>query len=235
MPSFFTIGDHLATLILYLLPTRISTRIRQNISPQTIHVLHSSQTKCNEPRMTLFEGVFATLLFDMALFGTDNILINGIIALFTNIQNSWDATFPSSKVAEEKVTEFCNRLDIQQNPWIWSKKKGEYTSLNDFFSRTYASQYFPTVGNGKVVSPACCKLLCYNHDDEMKSVLIKGCDYEIGRIGLPEDDLEKYSVNGVLIGYLSPKDYHRVHAPISVRERMFDMIICNVKCHWQVK
>lgn len=176
--------------------------------------------------MTLFEGVFATLLFDMALFGTDNIFINGIISLFTNIQNSWDTPFSNGKTAQEKVTDFCNRLDIQQDPWIWSKTKEEYTSLNDFFSRTYASEYWPRIGNGKVVSPACCKMMCYNDDADMKSILIKGCDYEIERIGLPARDLERYASNRVVIGYLSPKDYHRVHAPISVSLILLTQMLC---------
>ena len=166
--------------------------------------------------MTLFEGVFATILFDMALFGTDNVIINGIISLFTSIQNSWDRSFVNEDIASTKVTDFCNRLNIQQEPWIWEKRKEEYTSLNDFFSRTYDSKYFPPIGSGRLVSPACCTIQCYNNDSDMKTVLIKGCDYEIGKIGLPEDDLEKYRMNKILIGYLSPKDYHRVHSPISV-------------------
>ena len=216
MSSFFTIGDHLATFLLHLLPSRISSRIRQNISPQTIHILQTGKIKTHEPRMTLFEGVFATLLFDMALFGTNNLFINGIISLFTTIQNSWDTVFANTDTAKANVSDFCTRLDIQQDPWIWSKKKEEYISLNDFFSRTYALEYFPAVGSGRVVSPACCKMTSYHDDADMKSILIKGCDYEIDRIGLPEGDLKRYASNRVVIGYLSPKDYHRVHAPISV-------------------
>ena len=218
MPNIFAIGDAIANFILFLLPNRISTRIRQNISPRTILILRTNTKQCNGPHMTLFEGVFATLLFDMAIFGTNNILINGVIALFTSIQNSWDKPFASSDLATVQVTEFCNRLHIQQEPWIWEKEKGEYTSLNDFFSRSYAPSHFPSMGRGKVLSPACCTIQLYNNDTTMKSLLIKGCDYDIDRVGLPKIDLDKYSKNKVLIGYLSPKDYHRVHAPISVRK-----------------
>ena len=216
MPNFFALGDTLAKFLLLLLPSRISARIRQNISPKVVHSLRSGQTRCDEPRMTLFEGVFATLLFDMALFGTDNMIINGIILFFTTIQNAWDNSFSSQEIANEKVTDFCNRLNIQQDPWIWEKRKDEYTSLNDFFSRTYASKYFPPIGSGRLISPACCTIQCYNNDVDMKTLLIKNCDYEIDNIGLPKKDLEKYRMNRILIGYLSPKDYHRVHAPISV-------------------
>ena len=215
--NFFAIGDVLAKAFIFILPRRISNRIKENTSPLEVYVLRDGTTKRNEPRMTLFEGVFATLLFDLALFGTRNFVINGIIKLFTTIQNRWDEPFTSKHEAQEKVTEFCDRLDIQQQPWIWEKKADEYNSLNDFFSRTYAPSHFPKVSSGRLVSPACCKILSYNTDRSMKSLLIKGCDYDIAKIGLPERDLKSYSENDIILGYLAPKDYHRLHAPISVR------------------
>ena len=215
--DFFVIGDFLARLLLFILPRRISNRIRENTSPLDVYVLRTTTMKNDEPRMTLFEGVFATLLFDMALFGTSNAIINGIISFFTRIQNSWDTPFTSEDEATTKITEFCHRLDIQQHPWIWEKEIQSYTSLNDFFSRTYATQYFPKIGDGQLVSPACCKIQSFVNDESMKSILIKGCSYDVADIGLPEGDLHAYRKNRVILGYLSPKDYHRVHAPISVR------------------
>ena len=215
----FAIGDLLARILLSVLPRRLSDRIRQNTSPLEVYVLRTGVRICDEPRMTLFEGVFATLLFDMALFGTSNPMINGVIRLFTTIQNSWDRPFADADDAERRICDFCDRLDIQREPWIWERGMREYASLNDFFSRTYAPVHYPPVGSGRLVSPACCKLLVYDDDDMMRSILIKGCDYELSRIGLPGKDLDAFRRNPVLLGYLSPRDYHRVHAPISVRER----------------
>ena len=218
--NFFAIGDVLARFLLTILPRRIADRIRDNTSPLEVYVLRTNALKCNvdKPRMTLFEGVFATLLFDMALFGTSNPIINGIIRLFTTIQNSWDTPFANTDEAIMKVNEFCTRLDIQcGEPWIWERMIHEYTSLNDFFSRTYAPIHFPKIGGGRLVSPACCKFTIYNDDEGMKSILIKGCNYDIANIGLPEKDLAAYRLNPIFLGYLSPQDYHRVHAPMTVR------------------
>ena len=215
-PNFFAIGDLLATIFLAILPSRISDRIRQNTSPFSVYVLRDSmKLKCNEPRMSLFEGVFATLLFDLALFGTANPIINGIIYFFTTIQNSWDRPFKSEDEAERSIADFCNRLDIQQKPWIWEKASSEYVSLNDFFSRTYKAVNFPPIGVGQVVSPACCTLQLYNDDETMKSVLIKGCRYNIESIGLPAEDVQAYKKHHIFLGYLSPKDYHRIHSPLT--------------------
>lgn len=223
--SVFAIGDFLAQLILYILPSRISNRIRENTSPQTVLVLRDGSIKRandgnnNEPRMTLFEGVFATLLFDLALFGTSNPIINFIIRAFTTIQNSWDRPFQNETEAESKIFEFCTRLDIRRHPWMWHRPAGEYGSLNDFFSRTYAPEYFPRLGDGRVVSPACCKISTYDDDEGLRRLLIKGCEYDVSKIGLPDDEnnllLEAYRSNRVFVGYLGPKDYHRVHSPIS--------------------
>lgn len=210
----FAIGECLAKCILAILPKRWSDRIQENSGEMQVFVLRTSSIK-TKPKMTLIEGVFATILFDLALFGTSNPIINTIIKLFTNIQNSWDTPFSSPQVAREQVTEFCHRLSIQQQPWIWEKDISEYKCLNDFFARTYHSKYFPPCGTGTVVSPACCTLTRYNNDAQLKSILIKGCAYDISKIGLPAKDVDLYSQNHIFIGYLSPTDYHRVHAPMS--------------------
>ena len=210
----FRVGDLLANLLLKVLPRQLSTRIKENTSDMKVFVLRKSEMK-TKARMTLIEGVFATILFDLALFGTSNPIIKLIINLFTNLQNSWDTPFSSKDMATEHIQEFCYRLSIQKTPWIWEKKIEDYHSLNDFFSRTYQAKYFPTIGKADFVSPACCTLTRYRNDDELKSILIKGCEYCIKDIGLPLEDVNYYSQNDVFLGYLSPTDYHRVHSPIS--------------------
>ncbi len=209
----FAIGEFLAKVILLFMPRRWSDRIKQNSGEMEVFVLRTSSFK-TKPRMTLIEGVFATILFDLALFGTSNPIINSIIKLFTNLQNSWDNQFGSPDIAKAQITQFCDKLSIQQNPWIWEKDISEYSCLNDFFARRYSKKYYPPLGAGKVVSPACCTITRYNDDGQLKNILIKGCDYKIEHIGLPSSDIESYKKNDVLLGYLSPTDYHRVHAPI---------------------
>lgn len=210
----FKVGETLSKIIQKFLPQRISDRIQYNCGDYNIYVLRTNTHK-TKPRMTFMEAVFATILFDLALFGTSNVFINAIIRTFTSFQNSWDKPFRSREEAVCQITEFCDRLSIQQSPWIWEKAKEEYTSLNDFFARTFSGKFFPPLGQASVVAPACCTMTRYNDNDTLKSVLIKGCDYKIENIGLPMDDIHLYRQSTVLIGYLSPTDYHRVHSPIS--------------------
>jgi len=210
----FKVGDLLSRLVVKLMPKRISDRIMFNSSEYSVYVLQTQSIK-TKPRMTFMEAVFATILFDLALFGTNNPVINGIIRFFTSLQNSWDSQFSSQEDAVTQVTEFCERLSIQQNPWIWEKSKEDYTSLNDFFSRTFIQSKFPTLGSANIVAAASCTMTRYNDDASMKSLLIKGCSYHIEDIGLPGEDIHLYRQNPVFTGYLSPTDYHRVHSPMS--------------------
>jgi len=208
----FKVGDVLSGIIVKMLPSRVSDRIMFNSSEYSVYVLRTRSMK-KKHRMTFMEAVFATILFDLALFGTSNPIINGIIRFFTSLQNSWDRPFSSKEDAVTQVTEFCKRLSIQQNPWIWEKSIEDYVSLNDFFSRTYAQSEFPSLGTASIVAPACCTLTRYNDDASMKSFLIKGCNYRIEDIGLPSEDIHLYRQHPVFVGYLSPTDYHRIHSP----------------------
>ena len=174
--------------------------------------------------MTLIEGVFATLLFDLALFGTDNILINGIIRLFTKVQNGWDRPFTSQPDAIEQITTFANALNIQTDPWIWDKPIEQYECINNFFARRYEPKHMPKLGDADVVAPACCTMQMYESDAQMRTMLIKGCEYNLDKIGLPNihtdtdsgaKDIYMYASNRVFLGYLSPTDYHRVHSPVA--------------------
>lgn len=220
----FKIGDFLANFLLKVLPLRLSRRIKENTSDVEVFVLRTSKMT-TKPRMTLIEGVFATILFDLALFGTSNPFINIIISLFTNIQNSWDKPFPSKTTAKHQIEEFCHRLNIQMEPWIWDKRMEDYHSLNDFFSRTYHTNHFPTIGEAKIVAPACCTMTRYRNNNDLKSILIKGCEYHVEDIGLPQENVKDYSQHDVFLGYLSPTDYHRVHSPISGK-----CISCSMEC-----
>jgi len=214
MSTAFALGDAIAKALLYVLPSQWSTRIQKNCGEVSFLVLKTGKTKTKR-KMTLIEGVFATLLFDLAIFNTDNFFINFIIRTFTRFQNSWDRPFINQSEAKDEVGKFCENIGIEQTPWVWDKQPQEYKCLNDFFSRTYAPAYAPSIGDQDVVSPACCTMSLYSDNGSLQRLLIKGCDYALDKVGLwPPEDLTLYAKNKVLLGYLSPSDYHRCHAPI---------------------
>jgi len=93
----FVVGELFAKTLLAILPRRWSDRIKENTQEMQVFVLRTGKMRSKQ-RMTLIEGVFATVLFDLALFGTSNIFIKAIISLFTNLQNSWDKKVSGRKV-----------------------------------------------------------------------------------------------------------------------------------------
>ena len=144
----FAILDYIVRGLVFLLPQIWRDRIKYNASEMQVFVVQSQKIK-TKPRMTFVEAVFATILFDLALFGTDNILINFVIRRFTKFQNSWDNKFQNANEAEKEILDFCDKLQIQHEPWIWEKVITEYSSLNDFFSRRYDKLPIPI---GKALS-----------------------------------------------------------------------------------
>ena len=221
----YNIGTKLAKLVLLVLPRHWCERIQRSHSDIKIYKYQTQQV-ISKPRMTLFEAVTSTILFDLALFGTNSWFINTFIRLFTKFQNSWDVPFRTPQQRETEILNFCSKLAIQTTPWIWSKPIEEYACLNDFFARKYQPKYYikddddDTVDKAsstiKVSSPACCIVTIYKNNDELRNILIKNCNYTIENIGLyPPHDIENYSNHQVMIGYLSPSHYHRVHVPIS--------------------
>lgn len=180
--------------------------------------------------MTFPEGVFATLLFDLALFGTSNIFINTIIRCFTKYQNSWNREFNSKVHAKVQINKFCLQLHIPTKPWMWDKDIQDYKSLNDFFTRHYSKKYIPSIGTKKIVSPACCTLLRFPHLISLKSLLLKGCKFEAKQLGIPYQSnvdlfyFQSYIRNDILVGYLSPSDYHCIHTPVEGKVISCDLV-----------
>ena len=110
----FSILDYCARVLLYFfIPKVWKDRILYNASDMEVFVIQTQSFKTKR-RMTLVEAVFATILFDLALFGTDNVFINFIIRSFTKYQNSWDTTISSPEEAVKEIQLFCQRLQIPQ-------------------------------------------------------------------------------------------------------------------------
>lgn len=209
----FAIVDCIARGLVFFLPKVWRDRIYYNASEIQVFVVRTQSIK-TKPRMTFVEAVFATILFDLALFGTDNGFINFIIRSFTKFQNSWDNKFRDSREAEKEILDFCHRLQIQHEPWIWEKSITQYTSLNDFFSRRYKEPL--PVEKSSIVAPACSTISIHKNNDVFTRMVVKGCDYALEDVGLyPPEDLSQYAKHHVVLGYLSPTDYHRFHAPMS--------------------
>jgi phosphatidylserine decarboxylase len=90
---------------------------------------------------------------------------------------------------------------------------GCYRSFDAFFTRTLREGVRP-IANARVVSPCDGKVSTLGPIDEGARLFVKGRPYEVADLLGAAEPSRDYVGGQFAVIYLSPKDYHRVHAPI---------------------
>ena len=91
-----------------------------------------------------------------------------------------------------------------------------YKSLNDLFTRELAIQREIDTSNDSIVSPTDSLITECGNLDKDRLLQIKGMEYSVEELltyHVKKDNLEKVLDGSFMNFYLSPKDYHRYHAP----------------------
>ena len=111
------------------------------------------------------------------------------------------------------IAGFCRAYDVDMGEAV--VPEGGFSSFNEFFtrkllpgSRTIDSR------SGVVVSPADGRVEDLGPIEEGARLWVKGTEYDVGEL-LGDPRAASALVGGrFFIVYLSPRDYHRVHAPV---------------------
>jgi phosphatidylserine decarboxylase len=90
---------------------------------------------------------------------------------------------------------------------------GEYASFDAFFTRELRPGARP-IADARVVCPADGALASHGPVDQGSRLYAKGKPYEVGELIGSEADAARYRGGSFFVVYLSPRDYHRVHAPV---------------------
>ncbi|KAA9008566.1 phosphatidylserine decarboxylase [Paenibacillus spiritus] len=105
------------------------------------------------------------------------------------------------------------------------KDPGQYRSLNEFFSRRLKPGMRPVAeGADRVASPVDAQITAMGEVHSGTILNVKGQDYRLEELLNHSPHLELYKRGFFFILYLSPTDYHRIHAPISGRKVESDHI-----------
>lgn len=107
------------------------------------------------------------------------------------------------------------QVDLSENV----KSLEEFTSLEDFFIREIHWQKRRINPDKKViVSPVDGFLSLVNNIDEQMNFIVKGKEYSLEDLFRCSKTAQKYAGGTIFILYLSPKNYHRFHAPVDAVE-----------------
>ncbi len=92
----------------------------------------------------------------------------------------------------------------------------EYTSLNDFFTRRLKEGLRPIDPNEEIlISPVDATITGMGPIDSGKMINVKGQDYTVKELLNHSPRMVNYKNGFYFVLYLSPTDYHRIHAPIT--------------------
>ena len=97
------------------------------------------------------------------------------------------------------------------------KNPEDFASFNDFFTRALQPDSRPIdAAENSIVSPVDGAISQMTQIDAGSLVQAKGHSYSVAELlGGDEAEAEKYSKGSFTTIYLSPRDYHRIHIPVS--------------------
>ncbi|MEM5018319.1 phosphatidylserine decarboxylase [Metabacillus indicus] len=124
--------------------------------------------------------------------------------------------FAQSKASKPFTGSFSRlyKLNLQEA----SKNLQDYQSLHDLFTRELKPGVRPIAEEQDAfVSPSDSVLSVVDHLTPESRFVVKGQEYTVEELLGSKSEAEVYSGGQVLIFYLSPTDYHRVHVPMDAK------------------
>ncbi|MDP5272635.1 archaetidylserine decarboxylase [Chengkuizengella axinellae] len=122
--------------------------------------------------------------------------------------------FAKSKMSKQLIPRFAKTYGI--NIKEAEKQLDEYVSLNDFFTRRLKKGARKIhQDENMVISPVDGKITGIGTIENGQIVNVKGQDYTIEDLLNQSPRTVTYKHGFYMVLYLSPSDYHRIHAPIS--------------------
>lgn len=122
----------------------------------------------------------------------------------------------SPEVVQRAIDAFVRAYDVDVREAV--VPEGGYRSFNEFFTRALVSGARPIDEDpSALLSPADGKLEDFGPVRPGGSITIKGKPYDVAELLGGADLARAYEGGTYYIVYLSPRDYHRVHAPVTGR------------------
>lgn len=121
-------------------------------------------------------------------------------------------------VARGIVSLYTRAYGVDLSEALIPEPCGSFRSFDAFFTRQLRPGSRPAIDRPHVVlSPADGRLEAVGAVEPAGSIQVKGHGYRVGELLADEDQARRYLGGQFAVIYLSPRDYHRVHAPASAR------------------
>jgi phosphatidylserine decarboxylase len=118
----------------------------------------------------------------------------------------------SSGIGRAVVGLYSRLYDVELEDCV--EQRG-WRSFDAFFTRGLREGTRPVDRDTRaIVSPADGRVASMGRVDEGLTLLVKGRPYRVGELVGSEEEARRYAGGLACVIYLSPRDYHRVHAPI---------------------
>jgi phosphatidylserine decarboxylase len=92
----------------------------------------------------------------------------------------------------------------------------QYKTFNEFFGRAIRPECRPVdLSSETIVSPVDAQVGAFGKIENTTLIQAKGVSYSLSNLVLHEPYVSSFSNGDYITLYLSPKDYHRIHSPIS--------------------
>ncbi|SMG56710.1 phosphatidylserine decarboxylase [Paenibacillus aquistagni] len=123
-------------------------------------------------------------------------------------------SFASSRLSRKLIPTFARSygIDIEEA----EKHISAYKSLNDFFTRRLKpGSRMIAEGTDLLISPVDALITGMGPIEDGLLLNVKGQDYTLKELLNQSPHLQKYKRGYYFVLYLSPTDYHRIHAPVA--------------------
>lgn len=146
-------------------------------------------------------------------------LMRKLLLLLTNLSSrkfisQWTGKFAKSSMSKFLIPKFAKMYGIRIEDA--EKELHEYSSLNDFFTRRLKEGLRQiTSDTTQLISPVDCTITGMGEVDSGKLINVKGQDYIIQELLNHSPRVVNYKHGFYFVMYLSPSDYHRIHAPVT--------------------
>ena len=170
--------------------------------------MKSNYSMVPQSSLGMFNGALIKLLYEYKLFGTSNCIIRCIQRTVTN-------SFEKKKLPcdSKDVLSFAAQNKIALNGW--NKSIQEYKSIDEFFTRSYATLNWGVKRPRSVISPSEGTVVAFESVSLMQELWVKQKSLSLQTMGIPNQYLQALKDCTVIYLKLDVHNLHRFYAPVS--------------------